>query len=152
MFHKTQKVQLCLPLKPCTGSLLFSYQWRLLDLKLFNCWEAHLSSYFKTLLLISTDPGRHICMWITPSAQVNVSVPAGTLTVIFGLLLPNHILFIQGYSFHQSPAGSLLGNRTDDLSYCNRQQKNQRIGGTKSRDICFQQSIIKNKLGRSNVF
>lgn len=126
LFHETPQVQLCLPLKPCTGSLLFSYQWWLLDLKLFNCWEAHLSSYFKTLLLISTDPGRCNCMWITPSAQVNVSVPAGMVTVIFGLLLLNHILFIQEYSFHQSPAGSLLGNRTADLSYCNRQQKKKK--------------------------
>lgn len=122
MFHKTPKVQVCLALRSCRGSLLFSYQWQLLDLNLFKCWESHLSRYFKILLLISTDPGRPICMWITPSAQVNVSVPAGMLTVIFGLLLPNHILFIQGYSFHQSPAGSLLGNRTADLSYCNRQQ------------------------------
>lgn len=59
-------------------------------------------------------------MWITPPAKVNVRVPTGELTLIFELLLPNHILFIQGYSFHQFPAGSLLGNRTADMSYCNR--------------------------------
>lgn len=70
-------------------------------------------------------------MWITPFAQVNVSMPARIVTVIFGLLLANHILFVQEYTvfINRFPGGSLLESRTDEPSHCNRQQQNKVLEG-----------------------
>lgn len=115
-------------------------------------WESHLLGHFKTLLIISTDPGRPTCMWITPSAQVNVSVPVWMV----GLLLPNHVSLPQEYTvFHQFPADCLLESGVDNPSHCNRQQQaatKQGVGGTRSRIVHFQWSIVKNKLGKNKLF
>lgn len=149
MFHKTSKVQLFKTFKTMC-------QVPYIQLAMVTVWPDTLQLIWNPIFQGTL---KHFCSFqqtladLSPSEQVNASVPAGMVLVIFGLLLPNHILFMQEHTvFHQSVPRIPSRKQGRWPKSLQQAATKQGVGGTTSGVVHFQKSIIKIKLGKSEVF